>query len=166
MNTGKIKMISCPACKKEISEQAIQCPGCGHPVRQTLRGVHIRTFLRKISRFVLNALAKIFNVKKSDEDLPAKTIIKNTSKCIVKIGIITVVCICIRAVKAMIEPAPYYYAGESEQQIQFIMQGLLSGLMWWAIMGLTSKFFGRKRLLFALWNLFIFFSIVSIPASQ
>jgi len=27
-------LISCPECKKEVSDQATSCPQCGHPLRQ------------------------------------------------------------------------------------------------------------------------------------
>lgn len=30
-----MKLISCPACKREISPAAPACPGCGHPMHHT-----------------------------------------------------------------------------------------------------------------------------------
>lgn len=29
-------MIQCPECKKDVSESAVACPSCGHPVAQTV----------------------------------------------------------------------------------------------------------------------------------
>jgi hypothetical protein len=33
---GDMPIIPCPACKQNVSDQAVACPGCGHPVAKTI----------------------------------------------------------------------------------------------------------------------------------
>jgi len=68
-----VPLIKCPVCGKEISDEAIACPGCGHPVREVEHRVSEITFYetgRKEGsaehKALLNAGWKVVNESRYD----------------------------------------------------------------------------------------------------
>lgn len=39
VNSQTTKTTSCPACKHEVSKNAVSCPKCGHPFKKTAQGM-------------------------------------------------------------------------------------------------------------------------------
>lgn len=50
-------LIRCPECNKEISDQAIECPSCGYPLRKPKKTEYISTSIPKKSRLTAILLA-------------------------------------------------------------------------------------------------------------
>ena len=143
---NRFQMIHCPACGKEVSEKAVQCPACGHPVRQTIRLNRARDVTRGIA----------------DKTVSGIKIAKPFLKTIGKIAIIIFVSLGVFGIKVSMG-SPERYASGTLREAYFVLQGVFGILTWWAILGLTCLFFGRKRIHF-LWRSFMWLTILPVVA--
>lgn len=44
-------LIKCPACGKEVSNQAVSCPNCGHPIAEMVKEKELEEEAKQIARY-------------------------------------------------------------------------------------------------------------------
>lgn len=143
---NRVQMIHCPACGKDVSEKAVQCPACGHPVRQTIRLNHAKDVTNVVARKTMSGIK----------------IAKPFLKTVGKIAIIVFVSLGVFGIKVSMG-ALEQNNNRALREAYFVVQGVLGVLTWWAILGLTCLFFGRKRIRF-LWRSFMWLTILPVVA--
>ena len=139
-------IIQCPECQKEISDKAKKCPHCGFPVARTAKQAELAERATAYRTRIVVAAPRI-----------AKAVGRNT----IKLGVIAIICLCIGALKASMGQPPSFYASQADHTLYASIQNTLSNLVWWALMGLTRKFYGRRPIR-VLWFFFMFFTAIPL----